>query len=473
MLKVMKKFRYTYLLILVFTIFSCDDLLELEPKGEIIAEDALKTKDDLQELLNSAYDVLSGTGGNFLGGRSQVFGEVMGDNIDGQRMNNADLLAFYNKTTSFFTGYTQAYFKEPYFTIYRANTLLENIDKVGDIPQSEKDRMTGEALFLRAIAHFDLIKLFAQPYGYTADNSHLGVALRTKASAEVKNRSTVAEVYNQIVEDLESASTLLPASNSVYATSWAAKAILSKVYFHMHNFQDAYTLANDVLENSPYQFNTSSDEFVRRYSEEGSEETIFSIVSTPNTHRGSQLSTSYRTDANNKPTLNISRDLFNIATTDSDDKRGELWYDLADEGSPEERIFLLKFNEQSYFNVPLIHATEVKFIRAESAAEINQTAVAVEDINDIKQRAGIALVTGTPDIASLLNIIRTEKRKELVGEGVRFHDLRRIGALEKGDLKIRGARWDCPGMVVQFPDGEIAGAGGREIFTPNEEGGCN
>jgi tetratricopeptide (TPR) repeat protein len=453
---------------------SCDDLLELEPTGEIIGEEALKSPEDLQALLNSAYDVLRGSGGDFLGGRVQAIAEVMGDNIDGKSgsLDNADFLAYYNKTTSFFTGYTQAMFDEPYYVIYRANVLLQNVDIVPGVSEADKARITGEAKFLRAICYFELVRLFAQPYGYTSDNAHLGVVLRITPSATPQNRNTVAEVYNQIVKDLQEAAQSIPAENGIYANSWAAKAYLAKVYFHMHRFEDAFELANDVISNGPNVFNNDPGELTDRYSPGGTDEAVFKQVSTQNDHRGPQFSTHFRSDQSNPPTLKISRNMYNLAVSDPDDLRGQQWYSVENEGEENERIFINKFNDKNYFDVPMITITELKFIRAESVAEFSDDfSVALGDLNDIRVRAGLDVINTVNGKQELLSLIRTEKRKEHVAEGLRFHDLRRIGA--KGEsIMIRGSIWNCPGMTVQFPDGEIAGAGGTEFFTPNEEGGC-
>lgn len=451
---------------------ACDSLLELEPGDEIIAEEAINTPQDLQELLNATYDVLRGSGGDFMGGRTQAIAEVMGDNIDGKSgsLDNADFLAYYNKSTSIFTGYTQAYFTEPHFLIYRANVLLQNLELEG-LSSDDKNRIEGEAKFLRALCYFDLVRLFAQPYGYTADNSHLGVVLRTTPESVAKNRNTVAEVYALITSDLTDAAAKLPTENGVYANQWAAKALLSKVYFHMHDYQNTYDLANDVIENGPNKFNSNASELTDRYSENGTDEAIFKMVSNANDHRGSQFSDHFRSDGENTPSLRIARDLYEKAIADPADLRGQNWYTIENEGLENEKISMTKFNGRNYFDVPLIHVTELKMVRAEAAAELNMLDEGLADLNDIRMRAGLAQINGPIGQMTLISRIRDEKRKELVAEGVRFHDLRRIGA--KGEnITINGSPWNCPGMSVQFPDTEIAGAGGREFFTPNEEGGC-
>lgn len=470
----MKNFKYLIAITLSVSISACTDFIEIEPQGEIIADQALQDAEDMQELLNSAYDALRGTGGDWLGGRAQAISEIMGENIDGSpgNLNNADFLAYYNKTSSIFTGYTQNMFDEPYYVIYRANVLLENLDRI-NLTEAERDRIEGEAKFLRALNYFELVKLFGQPYGFTPDNSHLGVVLRTVPNASAQDRNTVNEIYAQIGFDLADAVQLLPNENGNYATSWSAKAYLSKVYFHMHMYQEAFDLATDVIENGPAIFNPSSEEYSNRFSPDGTEEALFEMISFDNDHRGPQFNTHFRSDTETRPTLAISRDLYNLATQSSADIRGQEWYTVTNEGAGNERIELNKFNA-NYFNVPLMHITELKLIRAEAAAELGTAAalsVGIEDVNDIRARAGLPAIANTTIASSLLNIVREEKRKELVGEGQYFHDLRRIGASGE-NLLIRGSAWDCPGMAIQFPDGEVAGAGGADSFTLNPEGGC-
>src|SRR5690606_29446326 len=122
------------------------------------------------------------------------------------------------------------YFKEPYTAILRANEVLERMGDV-ELSEAEKNRFEGEAKFIRAICHFELVRLFGQPFGYTPDNSHLGIVIKTSTEISALQRGTVKEAYDQVLEDLFDAEGLLPETNGVYATTYAAKAYLAKVYF--------------------------------------------------------------------------------------------------------------------------------------------------------------------------------------------------------------------------------------------------
>lgn len=308
------------------------------------------------------------------------------------------------------------------------------------------------------------------------DNSHLGVPLRLEPSKDVAPRATVAQVYAQIIKDLEEAAAVLSPSNSVYATSWAAEGYLARVHFQMNDYQKAYSYADDVISNGGFTLDT---DLMNRFSPEGTPEAIFQIssVAAPDRariNRGKAFSDNYRSNTVTGGILRISRDLYNLATADPNDKRGDLWYKVVNEGQPNEEIFITKYNDKDFINVPLLHLTELKLIRAESAAQLNTNLdKAVKDLNDIRNRAygeGKKTVPANATPSQIISIARLERRLEMATEGNRIHDLKRIGVLEKGNFTIRGAAWDCPGLVVQFPNPELAG---NPAFIPNPEGGCN
>jgi hypothetical protein len=114
----------------------------------------------------------------------------------------------------------------------------------------------------------------------------------------------------------------------------------------------------------------------------------------------------------------------------------------------------------------------MKLIRAESAAETGTNlTVGAQDINDILNRAYAG--TKTIPLASSASLIKSnarfERSIEFAGEGNRLSEIKRIGA--KGEnIDKRGAVWNCPGLVLQFPQGEMAS---NTSFQRNVEGGCN
>lgn len=457
--------KYITLLLVAIAVGNmagCKKFLEFEPENFTLEEDALKTGADVQLLLNSTYDVARST--NFLGGSAYLLADIMGDDINGSNL-TGDWGAYYDRNTGIFNGSTRSIWQEGYITIGRANKIMESFDVVTDLSADDRTRMEGEARFLRALGHFTLVRYFGQPFGHTTGNSQLGIPVRTSYTISTYGRNTVAEVYDQIIQDLMVAVNNLPTTNNGYATSWSAKGLLAKVYFQMNDFQNAYDMANDVIANGPFTLAATPN---GRYAQGGSTEGVFELVSTGTADfSGKGLQGYYRTDAGVDPTIRISADLYNEAVADTADWRAR-YYTIRDAGQSTERILLTRFDTLPYFNMPVISLTELTLIRGEAAAELGNTAIGSTDLNAIRQRAGLAEILGS-DATTLINLLRTERRLEMVGEGVRLQDLKRQAVRGNNSLQIRGSIWNCPGMIVQFPDTETRG---NPSFELNEEGGC-
>ncbi len=469
---------------------SCSDFLDIKPEDVLLKEEALNTEEDVRMLLNSTYTVLFS--GNFLGGRAQIISELLTNNILGSEL-DGDWFVIYNRATSIFEGIVGGIYGEPYITIYRANNVLENLDLVED--ENSRNIIEGEARFIRALAHFETVRLFAQPYGYTPDNSHLGIPIKTQSAPEAGYRATVNDVYEFLIEELENAEDLLPDNtdseydpHGAYPTKWAAKALLARVYFQMNDFSNAFLYANDVIENGPVEFSNDLDdyeidgedenvslpkEFMDKYSQMGSNEAVFkSVTITTNqdgetiyVNRGGEFSGIMRSD-NNVPFIKMTQNAFTYGTSDPADLRSIAWYKEMDGFKVSS-----KFNGSDYLSVPVITITELKLIRAESAAEegSNMT-VAQNDIQHIFDRAyGEGNRVAPTTANAIIQESRKQRRLEFVFEGHLGQDLKRIGALGREDIIIRDAPWDCPGAVLQFPQAEIAN---NPDFTPNPEGGC-
>ena len=168
---------------------SCDHLLEFEPGDVILAEDAIQDAEDLQRLLVSNYDVVA----NLYGGRVQIANELRGPNF-GEPDNSLDFTAVYNRETTFFTGINGGIYTDFYYAIYRSNVVIKNFDIVENLDPAERTRLEAEARFIRAICHWGAVKMYARPYGYTADNSHqacLAHCTQPRSPAACERRSCV------------------------------------------------------------------------------------------------------------------------------------------------------------------------------------------------------------------------------------------------------------------------------------------
>lgn len=453
----MKIKNLLFILGLAVGLSSCDHLLEFEPGDVILAEDAIQDTDDLQRLLVSNYDVVA----NLYGGRVQIVNELRGPNF-GAPDNSLDFTAVYNRETTFFTGINGGIYTDFYYAIYRSNVVMKNFEFVSDLNADDQLRLEAEARFIRAICHWGAVKMFARPYGYTADNSHPGVPLRIAPSQDPLPRASVGEVYAQIVEDLSFAAENLPVENGVYATQDAARAYLAQVHFLMGDFAAASTYATAVINSGRYALDSDLDRFETDFI---NPETIFGIVSMPNDFRSSWFRDNLRSDNNPSPQLAFSEDFaFFMSLSGGGDARST-WL------TPGTRALVNRFNAKEYFNIPLAHLTMMHLIRAESLGELNSDlSTAIADINAIRARAfgaGNNDLSASATAAEVVMAARDEYRKETACEGHWTDQLLRRGAQGEA-ITIRDAAWDCPGMSLQFSNTESTVQG----FELNEEGGC-
>ncbi len=459
----MKNLFLIFILFIGILFSGCESLLEINPEDEgvVLGDDAIKTQEDLQELLNAAYDVVNG----FYGGHFQRTSELLGENVVLKDGITDEMVNIYKRyTTGYFTD--NETYEQAYICILRANLILENIDQVSGMTSDNATRMEAEAKFLRAIAHFAVVRLFAQPYGYTANNDHLGIVIKTNSKVELLARNTVAEVYQQILSDLTDAESALPSGNSdfVYATKWAAKAAMAQVYFQMHDYDNAYTKAGEVIDSGAFTFVTDFDDYTS-----DCPEAILKLVSNETSGKkiGSDLGV-YRSDGTNIPNIRLDPDVYeDVVSAGTGDLRASSWYEVFNAGATNEYVAFTKFNDE-YPTVPVIRLTEIKLLRAEAAMLKSTTdkTTAIQDVNDIRERAYDGASKNLAETASdeaVLNAARTERRLELMGEGYHLHDLKRRGAGGE-DITIRGVKWDYVGLVIQFGASEV-----NELFVANPE----
>lgn len=155
---------------------------------------------------------------------------------------------------------TSAVWGAAYLVINAANSVLGALDNVPGDAQA-KNNIKAECLFLRALAHFDAVRTFAQPYNFTADASHLGVPIVLTVDPTAKPpRNSVKDVYARIIEDLSEAEKIIdPAyvrggvkDPRAAVNLMVIKAFLSRVYLYSENWQKAADYATEVIDSKKY-----------------------------------------------------------------------------------------------------------------------------------------------------------------------------------------------------------------------------
>lgn len=223
------KIRYFILLGCIAIVSgSCKDFLDTKPKDALFPGNYYKTAQELDYALTAVYHTL---GGNGVYGNNALY--LLGWSADEGFMNRSSIATgAFRLNHALGDSYVTAFWRELYNGINRANILLENVDNNMDIPEEKRRTVRGEALFLRAYYYF----LLVQNYG--------GVPMKLASSKSAVDvhvpRSTIKEVYDQIVNDMTEAEKLVLDITSIgfggRVSKSAVRGILMRVNLYMAGY---------------------------------------------------------------------------------------------------------------------------------------------------------------------------------------------------------------------------------------------
>lgn len=427
---------------------GCSKKLDILPTQSIDETQVFTSDENIKAALNGAYDAASNT--SLLGGDLQLYSELLGADDEIAWVgtyNEPDEV--YAKAILTNNSYVRATWAAAYNTINICNNILNAIDIVND---DDRDKVKGEALFLRGVMYFELVKLFAKPYSAGNVATNLGVQIVTTptigdiSAANRVPRSTVQQTYDLILDDLTQAKALLPKKNEVYATTYAASAILSRVYLQMEDYANARDEANMVIASGQYSLTDTYKEAFNNTS--NSLEDIFAMqVTAQDDQNDMHLFWSIGDFGARDGDVEILDKHLNLY--DSNDDRLALFYD---DGAFYSGKWLLQ-----YKNIPIIRLAEMYLTRAESNFRLGTAIGAApgDDLDVIRERVGL------PAIPVTLNNILLERRLELAHEGQRIHDVKRL----KGS--VDGFAYDANKLVFPIPIREI-NAVGPDVLKQND-----
>ncbi|MFZ0281681.1 MAG: RagB/SusD family nutrient uptake outer membrane protein [Bacteroidales bacterium] len=430
-----------WLLILpaLLVLIACDDKLDIKPQQSIDAGTALNSVENIKTTLVGAY--LQARSANIFGSQFNEFSELLAATSDLSFIGTyAQPKEIIHKEITVTNSYVEGCWIDAYGLINICNTLLEeNILSIIESTE-ERDVVEGEAKFLRGWVMFETTRLFGQPYEPGGSNTQPGVPIvltPTKDVADAKEvaRNSVEECYDQAIADLTAARDLLPEENGVYATTYAASAVLARLYLQQGDYANAASEANKVIESGLFSL---ADHPLKTFNVTGtSPEVIFALQNNVSSNT-SWLTVMYaslngmgRGDYDIQPGF--------LTKFDPADLRGML------QTATESSFTIADINQMYYIgvgtilnnggintskwgdyyaNIPLIRLAEMYLIRAEANFEgTSQTGpdTPSDDINLIRMRS-LAPVYTEPVTRDQ---IRNERYLELCWEGHRLHDLKR------------------------------------------------
>jgi len=449
----MKQFPFIYnfrtlcTVLAVLALAGCEERLDIKPFQSISEDLALNTEGDVLVTLTGCYDGIQSAA--TFGGEIMVLNDLIGNSANINFTGTfAGLNDAYNGLMVANNSFAASTWASSFNTINRCNNVLGALDKITSTP-AKKSSVEGEALFIRAMLYFELVRLYGKTIGDGDAGTNPGVPLiltptRVVTDENYLPRSSVQAVYNQVIADLTKAETLLPSTNGNFATKWAAAAILSRVHLMLKNFPAARDAANRVITGSG---RTLNPDFTKLWFTQ-----IRNGGATPAEYLfGVKVTTQ---DGTNALSTYFGRTISGIAGTAgrSDCKITNAHLNRYEAGDTRKFFVLSGGNNYTqkhldrFGDVPIVRLAEMYLTRAEANFRAGTTtgATPLADVNIIRARAGLPALTEVT-----LDAITRERYLELAFEGHNLHEAKRL------QLPVGKFAWNAPQLLMPIPQREM------------------
>ncbi len=447
-MKILNKFNKVKIgalsLAFMMSVSSCDkDFLEAVPELDLSDATVFSTPARVLSQVNGLY--ASAKSGSLFGGRYQIYNDIRAEEWVNRTTNSVTGYSTYQGNQDPTDTYIASFWSQGYLTINRINLFLDGLAaNPNAVDAALATNYKGEAKFLRALTYFSLVQIFAKPF--QSDNgASKGLPLRLKGESSNANnelaRSTVAEVYAQVLKDLNEAEAELPDTYStpLLRTTRAHKntviALKTRVLLAKGDYAGVITEANKIVSaTAPFKSPSRAvhellADVVSVYrTPYTSNESIFSLPMAETNAPGTQNQLGYYFNAGNvEYTINTGPTgiYSNAQWRATDDRKAKLTVATTSVAAAPSSI---KFSGVSPFidYVPIIRYAEILLNLAEAEAEAGSADRALALLKAVHNRSDATYDFGTlATKAELVNAILTERRIELFAEGFRTNDITR------------------------------------------------
>jgi hypothetical protein len=408
-----RKYIYSFLLVAIsLGASSCKKYLDEKPNNLLPTEDAITDAGTARAAIIGAYDRVQ----NYYSSNYPTLGVMPADNVIFNGTLN-EYLQLDQNAVPVDNVITVAAYQNIYKAINSANSVIAAVPAVNDpsLTSDEKNKILGEAYFIRALANFDLGR------GWGGVQLQLTPTTDLSALKGIK-RSTLDQTYDQVLADLTKAETLLPedASTRNRAQKSVARALRARLHLYRQQWSDAENYATQVIGNTKYALVKPYNTFFT--APFLSTESVFELSFSTN-DKNSYWNLWYPSSAGGQYTLKPSDAL--VAKLNNPNIGGTRKTLIAGTGTG---VYGVLYNTTSSSIDPsyVIRIAELYLIRAEARAQQNNLSGAIADLNIIRARAGVPATTVTTQ-ADILQAIEDENSVEFPFEAHRWFDLVRTG----------------------------------------------
>lgn len=420
----MKNFRNYLIITLVFAV-GCD-VLDQEPQTAISDEIAIRDQKSAEAALNGLYSQLQST--DYYGSNLQISGDVSADISE-----SIGTWDFYREMDTYVISAgnleVRNLWEQMYSTVNHANNIIADVPNVDDIPQTVQDQILGEAYFIRALAFFDLTRTFGGVEGVYGDQ---GIPIITAPSRQIDensfpSRASISDSYQQVRDDLERAENLLATagfSTPNRVSGAAVKALFSRLALYTEDFEGAESYATEVIED--YSFSLV-DNFANIFANENTDEAIFELTYT-NTDGNDIRFWYFPSSRGGRGDIALHAEFVDRVLARPDDERGELIGFDANVGAYYSTKYAKAGGDD---NIQILRLAEMYLNRAEARTRKSTPDFtgALNDLNEVRNRAGLADTTGAGvnSATDIMDAIEHERGIEFFQEGHRWFNLLRTG----------------------------------------------
>jgi starch-binding outer membrane protein, SusD/RagB family len=468
----MKKFAIKLVLIAaLITGASCEKLLDIQPSVEVSEEQLLENISGFQVVLNGVYRYMmsapNGIGGVGIAGM-QLYNltgspDMWVREIGNNYFNSSVFRSVRTESSGEPANKTWEY---NYRLINNCNIILSKIDRFSDQPDIANP-IKGQALAIRGWAYFNLVRYFQQTYSIAKSMSGVPIYLdRATAERPQADRSSVEEVYQQILSDLNGSISLLEGwsrPGKEFINSEVSHGILAQVYLTMRNWSEAANQAK--IARSGYTLMTPAefrDGFAKANREWmwGFKQTETCNIKESNIFARWNINGSRPAGASAFGDNTTRANASFVALFDSLDCRNQFFYVSAGALNSGWATNKLRDDKVNYYgDLIIMRAAEMYLIEAEALANLaGRQSEALVLLNELQSIRLVKTLTSTTNQEELLSAIWLERRKELYSEGLIFFDLLRLekDLVKEGDasnfINIPAHSWQ---FIMQIPDNEI------------------
>ena len=439
----MKNIHYIYITLAAIMLTSCNDWLDVQPHSQIEETELFSTENGFKEALSGVYSSMVNTSTY---AKEMTFGfiGVLGQEWDYYSSAQYDAVATYDYEAAYPTNYINAIWKTNYEGIANVNNLLEHIDDDKKIFSKDNyEVIKGEALALRAMLHFDLLRCFG--VSYEVDSLKPSIPYSTALDYHVFPQLRVHEVADKVLTDLLKAEQLLKVGDPIvtgrtitemddngylsnrrlHLNYYAVKGLQARVYMWIGRYRQAWEAANEVIQSNVFSWSTV-DNMTHGYDRCLADEHIFALN---NLTLKANISDIYFDEGSSNSFAVTRERLLTYFDNATQDYRYTFLF-KSGTGTTFENRYITKYDESASsdswyrYKMPLMRLPEMYLICSEAEYHNENTDAALQTLNQMRAKRNLSALQELPTDfnTELIN----EYRREFLGEGQLFFLYKRL-----------------------------------------------